>query len=66
MMQDSRYSQLIQAADLIAYGAYQKHRQEHPDIWGSDGTPSADAIIAYMRLAARWPEDSNFGVHWLD
>ncbi|WP_308202080.1 DUF3800 domain-containing protein [Rathayibacter rubneri] len=65
MMQDSRYSQLIQAADLIAYGAYQKHRQEHPEIWGGDGTPSADAIIAYMRLAARWPEGSDFGVHWL-
>ncbi|XYX63177.1 hypothetical protein ACAE71_03026 (plasmid) [Clavibacter nebraskensis] len=65
VMQDSRYSQLIQAADLVAYGAYQKHRQGHPEIWGGDGTPSADAISAYMRLAARWPESSDFGVYWL-
>jgi len=66
VMQDSRYSQLIQAADLIAYGAYQKHRQEHPDIWGSKGKPVEGAIVAYMQLATRWAAESDFGVHWLD
>nr|WP_249776835.1 DUF3800 domain-containing protein [Leifsonia sp. C5G2] len=65
MMQDSRYSQLIQAADLIAYGAYQKHRQEHPEIWRDIGTPSSGAIAAYLQLAGHWPSASDYGVHWL-
>jgi hypothetical protein len=65
VMQDSRYSQLIQAADLIAYGAYQKHREEHPEIWGTRNRPVAGAIRAYMKLAQRWPTESNFGVYWL-
>lgn len=36
VMQDSRYSQLIQAADLIAYGAFHKHAQDHPEVWGKN------------------------------
>ncbi|GAA4839358.1 hypothetical protein GCM10023221_16170 [Luteimicrobium xylanilyticum] len=64
MMQDSQYSQLIQAADLIAYGAYQRHRQGHPELWGGDNAWRA-AIQAYMRLAQHWPDDSDNGVYWL-
>lgn len=67
IMQDSRYSQLIQAADLIAYGAYHKHLQEHPEIWRKrPGKPVPAAIRAYMKLTRHWPEDSEYGVHWLD
>lgn len=65
VMQDSRYSQFIQAADLIAYGAFQKHRQQHPEIWGQ-GKPHVGAIRAYMRVAKHWPKDTDFGVYWLD
>lgn len=65
IMQDSQYSQFIQAADLIAYGAFQKHRQEHPEIWGH-GKPHAGAIRAYMRVAQHWPQDADFGIYWLD
>lgn len=66
IMQDSRYSQLIQVADLIAYGAFHKHKQEHPEIWGTKGTPSVGAIVAYMKLTRRWPVDSDYGTFWLD
>lgn len=66
IMQDSRYSQLIQAADLIAYGAYHLHRQEHPEIWGTEHKPVSAAIIAYMKLANHWVDDSDNGVIWLD
>lgn len=65
IMQDSRYSQLIQAADLIAYGAYNLHRQNHPEIWGTKNVPVAAAIIAYMKLAKHWVKDSDNGVIWL-
>jgi hypothetical protein len=65
IMQDSRYSQLIQAADLIAYGAYHKHRQSHPELWGGTFRASRAAISAYMQTAAHWPAGSDAGVHWL-
>lgn len=65
VMQDSRYSQLIQAADLIAYGAYHKHRQTNPDVWGGSFQPSHAAIAAYMQTSAHWPAESDDGVHWL-
>lgn len=67
IMQDSRYSQLIQAADLIAYGAYHKHVQGHPEVWKKRPKPPVEgAIKAYMRLANHWPSDSDYGVYWLD
>lgn len=66
VMQDSRFSQLIQAADLVAYGAYQRHRQEHPELWGTKSKIVAPAIVAYMKLANHWPHDSDYGVVWLD
>lgn len=67
IMQDSRYSQFIQAADLLAYGAFQKHLQSHPEIWGAafSSNASVDAIRAYMRMRNHWPSDSDHGVRWL-
>lgn len=66
MMQDSRYSQLIQAADLVAYGAFHRHTQDHPELWGTDRTVVPGAIRAYMRLAQHWPDASDRGIIWLD
>lgn len=66
VMQDSQFSQLIQAADLIAYGAYQRHRQTHPEKWGKHGSPSVAAIRAYMKTSRQWPAGSDAGVYWLD
>lgn len=66
VMQDSRFSQLIQAADLIAYGAYHRHRQDHPEIWGTNSRTVSAAIVAYMKVAAHWPEGTDYGVVWLD
>lgn len=65
VMQDSRISQFIQAADLAAYGALQRHRQTHPEIWGTSTKPSAMAAKAYMKLSRHWPADSDAGVYWL-
>lgn len=66
MMQDSRYSQLIQAADLLAYGAYHRHRQRHPEIWTAPHATSAAAVRAYLQARAHWPDDTDDGVYWLD
>ncbi|MEV7973760.1 DUF3800 domain-containing protein [Cellulomonas sp. NPDC089187] len=66
VMQDSRYSQLIQAVDLMAYGAHHRHRQHRPDVWGTQITPVADAIRAYMTTRAHWlPDCDEHGVVWL-
>lgn len=66
IMQDSRYSQLIQAADLIAYGAYHRHRQAHPDVWGTKIATMPDAIRAYMTTRNHWlPGTDDDGVAWL-
>lgn len=66
IMQDSKYSQLIQAVDLLAYGAWHKHLQEHPEHWGTKITPHAGAIRAYMKVLEHWPKDSDYGVYWID
>ncbi|MCJ1709531.1 DUF3800 domain-containing protein [Microbacterium sp. VKM Ac-2923] len=66
VMQDSKYSQLIQAVDLIAYGAYHKHLQNHPEIWGQKRAASSGAIRAYMQTSGHWLEGSDFGMEWLD
>lgn len=66
VMQDSRYSQLIQAADLIAYGAYHRHKQDHLEIWGEQSKAMPAAIRAYMKIKAHWPKNSDSGVIWLD
>lgn len=65
VMQDSRYNQLIQAADLVAYGAFHKHVQEHQEIWGTGIVPVPDAIKAYMQLRERWVPDTDHGIVWL-
>ena len=54
-----------EAADLIAYGAYHKHRQTYPELWGGSFQPSHAAIAAYMQTSAHWPAESDDGVHWL-
>lgn len=67
IMQDSRYSQLIQAVDLIAYGAYQHHRQRHPEIWGEFPKVVPDAIKAYVTTKEHWLcAEENSGVVWLE
>lgn len=66
VMQDSQYSQLIQAVDLIAYGAYHLHRQNHPEVWGTKIKVMADAIRAYSRTRPHWLPESDSGVFWLD
>lgn len=67
IMQDSRYSQLIQATDLMAYGAYQHHRQENPQIWGTRHAPVPAAIRAYLKTRQHWlPGTDDSGVVWLD
>jgi hypothetical protein len=66
IMQDSQYSQLIQAVDLIAYGAYHLHRQDHPETWGTKVKVVPDAIRAYTRTRAHWLPDTERGIVWLD
>lgn len=66
IMQDSRYSQLIQAVDLIAYGAFHLHKQNHPEIWGTQSPVVREAIVAYTRIRRHWPEAADNGVIWLD
>ena len=55
VMQDSKYSQLIQAADLIAYGAYHRHKQDHPEIWGTQSKVMPAAITAAPPVAVSAP-----------
>lgn len=65
LVTDSRYSQLIQAADLVAYGAYQH-------LWSAGGWPSggryggpnANVVKAYRKLAPRWLPGSDSGIDW--
>lgn len=66
IMQDSRYSQFIQAADLLAYGAFHKHLQGHPEIWGTDHAAKASkaAIRAYMRMRNHWLPEHTDGILW--
>ncbi|WP_315069764.1 DUF3800 domain-containing protein [uncultured Microbacterium sp.] len=66
MMQDSKYSQLIQAVDLIAYGAFHLHKQNHPEIWGTSSAVVREAIVAYMKMKNRWETNTEKGLIWLD
>ena len=66
VMQDSKYNQLIQAADLVAYGAYHLHLQNHPEVWGEKNKPVRAAIRAYYRTKNRWLPDSDNGIIWVD
>lgn len=64
-LQDSKYNQLIQAADLVAYGAFQLHRQRHPEMWGTGGAPVAGAIRAYKKLKDLWVPGGEEGIFTL-
>jgi len=66
IMQDSKYSQLIQAVDLIAYGAFHLHKQSYPEVWGTSSAVVTDAIVAYKKLKNHWPETTDEGMVWLD
>lgn len=66
IIQDSRYSQLIQAVDLIAYGAYHRHRLSHPHLWGTTIAAVPAAVRAYMTTRRHWvPGTGDDGVIWL-
>lgn len=66
IMQDSKYSQFVQAADLVAYGAYQLHRQKHPEFWGTRNRPVPAAIKAYKSMMNRWLPGSEEGIIRVD
>ncbi len=65
VMLDSRYSQLIQAVDLISYGAYQKHAQDNPDLWPGAINISKSAIRAYLKTTPSWSSIHPYGMEWV-
>ncbi|MFI5935092.1 DUF3800 domain-containing protein [Actinoplanes sp. NPDC051494] len=68
VLHDSRSSQLVQAADLTAFAAYEYLWGER-EVWpqgGRNGRPRAALIKAHHRLAERWLPDSDNGIHWAD
>lgn len=65
-MQDGRYSRLIQAAGLMAYVAFPRRKQDHPEIWGIRTHIATTGIMAYMKAAACSPVGSDHGDIWLD
>lgn len=66
VMLDSKNNQLIQAADLVAYGAYQRHLQVYPEKWPQRNSPVKDAIFASFRTKTTWIPESDNGVIWVD
>lgn len=65
VIHDSRFSQLIQAADLVAYAAFQHDLGAHPHRWPSTLTPTPGPAIAYQELADRWLPGSDQGITWV-
>ena len=67
VIQDSRSSQLIQAADLVAYAATQ-WLWVKMDLWPTGGPrhglPITELASAYEQLAARWLPTDRCGIHW--
>ena len=66
ILHDSRWSQLIQAADLTAYATYQ-HLWADRSAWpsgGRHGQPNLAIAKALDRLSARWIQGSDHGVQW--
>lgn len=61
---DSKSSQLIQAADLVAYGAYQWKAHISPEIWPKV-TPVPKVWQAYEKLEERWMPDAEHGITWI-
>lgn len=66
VMLDSKYNQLIQAADLVAYGAYQWHLQTYPEKWSQRNTPVIPAIRAYFKTKNKWIPEADNGVIWME
>ncbi|WP_406368929.1 DUF3800 domain-containing protein [Streptomyces sp. NBC_01546] len=66
IMQDSRYSQFIQAADLVGYAAFHHLALERPQVWPKL-QPMGPMSKAYKRLSQHWlPGHGTDGVVWLD
>jgi hypothetical protein len=66
IMQDSRYSQFIQAADMVGYAAFHHLVGLHPDIWPKL-TPAQGMSRAYGRLSGHWLEGHGHdGIVWMD
>lgn len=66
IMQDSEYSQLIQAADLCAYAAFHDAKLRHPERWNKQGARQEVALAAHQRLRTTWPSDSDDGLYWVE
>jgi len=70
VMRESKYDQLIQAADITAYAAYHHMWQRADSPWsrgGPHGEPNIEVAAAYRRLSPRWMPAcaENDGVLWL-
>lgn len=66
IMQDSAHSQLIQAADMVAYAAYHHLACGDPGLWPKL-TPIGSMSRSYRRLEPRWLGDpAGEGIVWKD
>nr|WP_202453109.1 DUF3800 domain-containing protein [Streptomyces sp. SID4913] len=66
VMQDSRYSQFIQAADLVGYAAFHHLALKQPEVWPKMN-PVGYMSKAYKRLAGHWlPGHGTDGIVWAD
>ncbi|MGI5054912.1 DUF3800 domain-containing protein, partial [Streptomyces sp. JAC18] len=66
IMQDSRYSQFIQAADMVGYAAFHHLVLARPDVWPKMN-PVGPMSKAYQRLSPHWlPDHGTDGILWLD
>lgn len=63
--QDSRYSQLMQAADLLAYGVWHHHAEQYPDRWGDAYTAKAHgpAVAEFSKVCEAF-QDSMHPLVW--
>ncbi|MFJ4680879.1 DUF3800 domain-containing protein [Kitasatospora sp. NPDC088783] len=66
IMQDSRFSQFIQAADMVGYAAFHHLVAQHPEIWPKV-QPVEGMSKAYRRLSGHWLEGHGHeGIVWMD
>ncbi|CAI4161777.1 DUF3800 domain-containing protein [Streptomyces albidoflavus] len=66
VMQDSRYSQFIQAADMVGYAAFHHLMLGRPEVWPQQ-KPLGPMSKAYRRLAGHWlPGHGADGIVWVD
>lgn len=61
---NSRSNQLIQAADLVAYGAYHHMLDARPEIWPKRNPRSPRVLESYKRLRRLWIPGGDHGVIW--